>query len=240
MATEESFPFRLRGVQNVPSRDSPAPGSHDPSSANSAGPEQSIESKEGTTFLFRKAVEEHDQQALDCLVRRMEPMLFAQVATKMGARLRSMFEVGDMTQSVILSFIDDLRRQKFEWRGSASLRANLIHRVINKIRRRSRDQSAKKRSPGSLVSLQDSAIADHFQPRCEDTPWLEEEEELQSAITELLAHYRGKESIVKFIWLSISGHSSAEIEKQLGVTGRRVKQIEQELRDHVRERWNDL
>jgi RNA polymerase sigma factor (sigma-70 family) len=189
--------------------------------------------------LFRRAAETGDPEALEALVRRLEPMLISEVAAQMGARLRKMFEVDDMTQSVLLSFIKDLREKKFDWRGSASLRANLILRVINKIRQRARHQNAKKRNPGSLVSLQDSAIAAVGEPAWEDRAWLEEEDELQSAISELLTHYRGKSTTVKYILLSISGHSSAEIEQLLGVTSRRIRQIEEELRQHVQKRWNE-
>lgn len=200
---------------------------------------RAAEPEPGTTILFRRAAETDDPEALDALVRRLEPMLFSQVAAKMGARLRTMFEVDDMTQSVLLGFLSDLRQQKFEWRGSAGLRANLVRRVVNKIRQRGRDQNAQKRNPGKLVSLPDSAASAAAGAVWQDTPWLEEEEELQSAIGDLLCHYRGKETVVKYILLSVAGCGSSEIEQRLGVTRSRVKQIERELREYVKERWQE-
>ena len=178
-----------------------------------------------TSQLFERYAESHDADALQSLLRRVEPMLVASAARQIASYLQARFGPEDVTQSVLMAFVSKLNKGEFTWQGSLALRGLLQAMVNLKVKEYTRNQNAMKRSPKKEIALQATA-GDSLQPSTSNDHFAAElQEELQKWTTGLMEHFSDQPTHLKVLARLFAGEEPAAIATELGKTVRRVKQI---------------
>jgi RNA polymerase sigma factor (sigma-70 family) len=189
-----------------------------------------------TTHLFRKYAASQDPVALAALVKRIEPMLFAQASRRIAGHLKARFDPEDVAQSVLMIFVKKVEAGQIVWQGSPQLRSLLCKMICQKVREHVRKHTAEMRDASKEVSLQGPA-APHIEPPVSDEE-LEvfAQEELQQQIGKLIEHFKGKARQLQVLPRIIAGEDKAQIAADLGITKKRVQQISDEAEEFVRKK----
>lgn len=215
---------------NLPS--DPAPAGDGPAQPVPDPPEPADESS--TTRLFRKYAASQDPVALAALVKRIEPMLFAQASRRIAGHLKARFDPEDIAQSVLMIFVRKVEAGQIVWQGSPQLRSLLCKMICQKVREHVRRHTADMRDASKEVSLQ-GAAAPHLEPQISDEELeIFAHEELQQQIGKLIEHFQGKTRQLQVLPRIIAGEDKAQIAKDLGITKKRVEQISNEAEAFVR------
>ena len=187
-----------------------------------------------TTHLFRQYAASQDPVALAALVKRIEPMLFAQASRRIAGHLRARFDPEDIAQSVLMIFVRKVEAGQIVWQGSPQLRSLLCKMICQKVREHVRRHTADMRDASKEVSLQ-GATAPHIEPAVGDQE-LEvfAQEELQQQIAKLVEHFKTKPRHLQVLPRTIAGEDKAQIASDLGITTKRVEQIIHEAEAFVR------